>query len=455
MRKPLPFNLHDRASLARRLAEATIGGAAIRVLGAIFALLIGVQLARYLGPGGFGIYGTVTAIVAVLAVATQLGLPQLITRDVSTRMASDDVAGVKARLVWFGVMVLGFSILVAIAGLLGLTIWPTRETALRQALWWGILSLPLVAFLNLLIGAIRGLHHVVVAQIFDGLLRPAVFVLLLAAAAILGEVDAPRAVAMQALAAFFAAGSCIYWLARAAPKDTIAAPLPAYRRDLARGACPMLITELLRVVDGQYLILLLGVIAGLHDVGLIRVAIAVIGFVALPSTLINVVVMSFVADLHARNDRPRLQLLAAGSAGLMFASVALITVVLFCFGETLLTLVFGSDFAGAWAPLCLMGVAYTVNAFFGSAATILNMAGQERTVTAVYAVGPVIGAIFTVVLFGRLGISAAGVAMILAELTKGIWMAFAARQTLGLNVTIFALRGLLQRTSNNQCLQVK
>ena len=60
----------------------------------------------------------------------------------------------------------------------------------------------------------------------------------------------------------------------------------------------MLVTELLRVVDGRYAILLFGVLAVLSDVGVFRVALALVAFVGLPSTLINLVVMSFVVKLR-------------------------------------------------------------------------------------------------------------------------------------------------------------
>src|SRR3954451_21338917 len=79
----LPWNLGDRRSLARRLAEATLGSACVRMAGMLVTLLVGVQLARRIGPEGYGIYGTVMAIVALLVVPAQLGLPQLLTRELS------------------------------------------------------------------------------------------------------------------------------------------------------------------------------------------------------------------------------------------------------------------------------------------------------------------------------------------------------------------------------------
>lgn len=209
----------------------------------------------------------------------------------------------------------------------------------------------------------------------------------------------------------------------------------------------MLSTEVLRVLDGQYAILLFGMIAALEDVGIFRVAIAAAGFVGLPSTLVNLVIMSFVAQLYAQRDQQRLQLVAAGAAFFMFSIIAPVTLGLFFFGENLIVLVFGKAFAPAWEPLVLISLAYTVNAFFGSVATILNMAGQERVVMTAHLVGPVVGISLTIGLFGTFGVSAAAIAMIVTELIKGTWMTYVARRTLGLNVTLLSVNKLCMRFS--------
>ena len=60
----LPFNLADRQSLGRKLIGATVGGAGVRVLGPAMSFLVGVQLARSLGPTGYGKYGTIMAVVS-------------------------------------------------------------------------------------------------------------------------------------------------------------------------------------------------------------------------------------------------------------------------------------------------------------------------------------------------------------------------------------------------------
>lgn len=210
----------------------------------------------------------------------------------------------------------------------------------------------------------------------------------------------------------------------------------------------MLVTELLRVVDGQYAILLFGVLAVLSDVGVFRVALALVAFVGLPSTLINLVVMSFVVKLRVEGDQRRLQLLAASSALAIFISTTLLTILLYIFGKPLIAILFGQEYESAWLPLILMSFAYTVSGFFGSATTILNMSGQERTVTSVHLFSPVAGCALTLALFHNFGVASAAIAMIIVELLKGVWMAYAAKSQLGLSVTVFSVANLAVK---NQC----
>ena len=84
----LPFGLSDRQSLARQLAETTIASAAVRIIGIGVTFLVGVQLSRYLGPAGYGVYGTVMAIAALLIVPAQLGLTQLATREIAVTISN-------------------------------------------------------------------------------------------------------------------------------------------------------------------------------------------------------------------------------------------------------------------------------------------------------------------------------------------------------------------------------
>ena len=96
-----------------------------------------------------------------------------------------------------------------------------------------------------------------------------------------------------------------------------------------------------------------------------------------------------------------------------------ITFAIALFGEPLLALVFGDAYRPAFWPLVLIGLAFSVNGFFGSTTTLLNMCGNERAVTLAYATGLGFGAALTMLLVGKFGILSAGLGTIASEIVKG------------------------------------
>ena len=60
------------SELGRGFLRSTIGSVFVRAVGTVATFLIGIQLARYLGPEGYGLYGLVISVVAVLAVMADI-----------------------------------------------------------------------------------------------------------------------------------------------------------------------------------------------------------------------------------------------------------------------------------------------------------------------------------------------------------------------------------------------
>lgn len=337
----IPFNLGSQSALAQKLISATLGSAGVRIAGMAVTFLVGVQLARHLGPVGYGIYGTVMAVVLILAVPAQLGLPQLLMRELSAYGEAGHNSRMKGALVVFTVSVAVGCATTMVIGYVAYHLWPQDKGAsFQSSFYWGLVNIPLIAILNVVVSALRGFHGVIVAQVYDGFVRPALFAILLVATFFFAaHLDAALALALYALAGLVALLMSIYHLFLIIPKQVLDAKASRHSREWVASSVPMAGTELLRIYDGQYAVLLLGVLASIEDVGIFRVALAVAVFVGLPSTIINVVVMPYVAQLHAAGQRHQMQMVAAGSAAVMFFGSAILTVILFLFGERLLSLV--------------------------------------------------------------------------------------------------------------------
>lgn len=417
----LPLNLGDRSSLARQLVAATLGSATVRIVGMAMTFLIGVQLSRYLGPGGYGVYGTVMAVVALLLMPAQLGLPQIMTRDIPAAMAERDFTKVKGALIWFTLFVLLASSVLVTLGIVGFRLLCGEQSALPYAAYyWGLAAVPLFALSSLAAGVLRGFHRVVSAQFYDALFRPATFAcLIFLIGSQTGGLSPASALALQVISISIALALSIWQILVCMTAEVRNASVVKRPSGWLTSAGPITGTEIIRALDGQYAVLLLGILATIEDVGLFRVALSAAVLFGLPSTLINLVVMPYVAQLNASSDQPRLQLLATSSALAMLAGTLSMTAVIYLFGAPLIAFVFGEAFRSAWPVLVALAIAYSINAFFGSSAIILNMSGQERMVTIAYLCGLATGIALSCVLIGPLGIVGCGVALMGSEFVKG------------------------------------
>ncbi len=396
------------------------------MLGMALTFLVGVQLARSLGPAAYGRYGATMAVVSLLLVPAQMAAPILATREISvfaTRSAFGDIKGVLA---WFTLTVLASSALISGFGLAGGRIVFGADTDWARLRFWGLLVVPALALANLSVAFLRGLQHVTLSQTYEAIVRPALFAaLLFVAIRFSGPFTAGRAMTMQALALALSVCLSAVHIWRLLPPETRRARIPEPDRRWIASAAPMTATEVIRTFESQYAMLLFGALA-VKDVGLFRVALSTAGFVAIPYSIVALVVAPFLARLHANDDRRRLQLATSGAALAMFVSTAAATAAVLLAGQRPLIFAFGADYAGSWVPLALISCAYTITGFFGPTAILLNMCGQERAVTRAYALGALVGVTLTGACYPWLGIDAAGVAMIVAELAKGTLMRKAA-----------------------------
>jgi len=423
--------LRDRKGLAKALIDAALGSAGLRVAGIATAFLVGVQLARYLGPEGYGVYGTVMALVALMHVPANFGLTHLMVRETAGALGAEDPGRARAAIIGFARAVALASAGVVLIGWLGYRLWGGRaETLPAETVGWGLVLIPLVALLNLAAGVLLGLRHVVHGQSYDSLIRPGLHALLLfAAMAALGAVDPPTALMLQVLATAMALAACLIAVVRLTPHAVVAAPRRPLVPGWAASAAAITGTNLMRALEAQYGVLMLGLLAGATEAGLFRVALSAGLALALPAAVVNMAVMPYAARLHGAEDRARLQRLADGAARGCFAATLALTLVVLVFGEALVALIFGADFAPAWPALAVIALGYSVAAFFGAAPAILNMSGGERRVTLAFGAGVALGLALALALMPGLGILGVALGILAGQVVKGalLWHGLLAR----------------------------
>jgi O-antigen/teichoic acid export membrane protein len=100
-------------SLRGQLLKGVIGTGTLKIANMGLALVSSVLLARLMGAEGYGVYGFAMAVVSLLAIPIQLGLPQFIVRQSALYVQQSDYAGMRGLLIRTNQIVLVISVLLA------------------------------------------------------------------------------------------------------------------------------------------------------------------------------------------------------------------------------------------------------------------------------------------------------------------------------------------------------
>lgn len=401
-----------------------------------FGFLVGVQLARGLGPAGYGVYGTAMAIIAMLMIPTELGLPQLVMREVAAARARGEAGATGAIVKWARRVVLWSSmvLLVCLFGILSSNLFQISQ-AVRDVLLIGLLWIPAVALGNIYGAALRGEHRIIGGQLGEVLLRPAVVSLLLAAVVWLSANSLTPGIAMgiNIVGAAVGATFSILWLRKLRRNEKQATSVPA---SLNFGeSLPIAMTEATRVLAAQVSVLVLAALASQSEVGLYRVASGVYIATTMPSTLINVACAPTISRLYAGSKIESISrlnhwisiFLATAAAGFVLLHVL--------FGRTVVSILFGAEYAAASSLLLILLVGEFVASLFGHPVVVLNMMRRQRAVMWWSAAALVVNLGLAVTLVRTIGYTGAAIGTAVGMVCWRAGCAVYAKRRLGLDTS--------------------
>jgi O-antigen/teichoic acid export membrane protein len=371
-----------KPGLGPQLVKATMGSAGLRVAGMLFGFLSGVQLARGLGAHGYGVYGLAMSVIALMAVVTEFGLPQLLTREVAAAQVHRQWGRVRGILMWSSRMVLLTSAL-TLVGVVGWMYFSGRVAGSQfgWTLLTGVLLVPLVAEGKIRSATLRGMQFIVRSQLPETLLRPALFSLLLFVVSWWLPLEPDLAMGLGVLSAAGSLLLSVFMLRASLPLEVRTATPEFEPKTWWSSAVPMAMTEGMRVFQGHLSVLLLGWFAAAASVGLFRVASSVAVLMAFPLTLFALVGAPLIARLHAQKEHERLQRMLSWLALVMTGSAVVMALPFLIAGGPLLGRVFGAEFSASNPILLVLCLNAGLTSFFGVNAVLLNMTGHQKRVT--------------------------------------------------------------------------
>ncbi len=382
------------SSTARNFALLSVAAVGNRLLG----LVLGLALARGLGPSTYGTYTLAAAIVLVIVAVTDLGLQPYVTREVARDRARLD-AGLR-RLV-------GLRVLTAGVGMVGVVAWLMLEQGSDVARAVPILYLAMTLEAGFFLGAayLQGLEVMrfeAITALVGGLARTGGGVALVV---LTGEL-AYVLVWMAAVAGVQALAVVLRLRRERRSSRGGVPPLrPLPLRAVLSSAVPIMVVVVCNAVILRADSIVIGAIDGVTDVGLYTAAYALVTGVQIIPWILSVAVYPVFSRTI---DREPDELRASWSGALRAAALTTIpaAIVATVLAGPIIARFYGSAYAASAAALEVLIWWVPLAAFTALSAALLRAAGRERIHAAVLVVGAsanVVGNLIVVPHFGFVG----------------------------------------------------
>jgi O-antigen/teichoic acid export membrane protein len=423
-------------SLKSRLIQGGLGSGLIQAVNRLLALALGVALARGLGPDGYGVYAYAFAIMGLLMVVAEAGVPTLLMREVAASQARSEW-GLLRGCLRRGTQLVALT--ASIVSLLGLVVLWWFADSLRTDVLYSmllmLLVLPLTVLCKTLAHAMLGLHRAVVGQAADMLLRPLLVLLILAIVFLMWpEYRKPQiAMFVQLLVALVVLIFAVLVMQRLLPANARKAD-PEYKSgQWLKSALPFAIIGGAGIINNQADIIMIGWFLDSEDVGFYRVAIQGAGLVAFGLQAFNAVVAPQFSRLFANGDMHRLQRLVTSSARAILAVALPLAGIFVLAGDVIVVWVFGKEYAAVYQPLAILAVGQMINAGFGSVGFLLNMTGHEGITARILWQTAIVNVVLNALLIPPFGTAGAAMASAFSLIMWNALLYIQVRKRLGLN----------------------
>lgn len=421
---------------------AGLGG--MRVVNMAVGLATTVLLARLLGAEGYGVYTFVLGWVFILGMPLQMGLPTLVMRQVAIYRAAGDSQRLRGIVRWsFGLLGLSAVLIGVVCGIVAVFLqatgrWPAIATPILVASAFVLLCT--LALLSLCRAIVCGFENVVVGSFPDTVLRPALFLIAVAAAIPFLVRDAGTVMAMHALAALAATFMAWSIAARRLRQIKGAATDAAVfeTRSWLSSLWPMTLISGAAMINSRLDIAMLGLITGPTSVAIYDVGAKVAGFMMITQALLNASISPRIARLYASGDRAQVQFVMVQACRLSFFASAILLIAIWLAGSQLIAALFGQDFEVAHTVALIVAVGFLFNTGVGAVAVLLNMSGHERITAKVVTTSAVMNAILNAILIPPYGASGAAFATTLTTLFVQSFLWWKASTLTGIRADIFA-----------------
>ena len=364
--------------VSQTLLKNSIFSIFVRVANALLLFGVGVLLARALGPVEYGTYAIVMSIVMVASIPVTAGMPNLFVREISKAKAKNFWEKISRLFHWYFKTISIYSLsLFALFLAANYLLIGGINGNLLHSLGYGVWLVPLLSLVLTLGAAMRGTGSVILGQIPNSIIVPALFLLCLFPFLTAGDLTAAAAIQLKLVAIFIAFCISAFLLYKRLKGKVSKAAHRIHKIQLASLISLTLIGGfqiLLENIDT----LVLGLLCTRQEVGTYRVSVQLANLVVFGLYSINQILHPRFAKLYAQGKLEKLRALVSTSSKIILITAIPPVLLFVAAGGMLLSLLFGEAYATGSMVLRVLAVGQLINASFGSVGALLNMTGNEK-----------------------------------------------------------------------------
>ena len=368
-----------------------LSGTSQNILGIVIAALATfaaqIILTRTLGRAGYGVATVMTQAAFVLSFATRAGMDMAVLRDVAVEVGQGRFERLRIPVARATLIAAIVSLVFAAAAALGSDAVASAFSIDTEAYPWVVpaaaLGLPFLALANVWLSATRGLKIMRYTLYVFWAGQPIVWVILILVGWQFATTTWMSVLAYSLSWVWASAAAWYFW--RRESRSWARAPMePGALQRLMRYAGPRapaaLFSQLLFWTD----LFVLTRYAADTEIGVYSASLRAGQVLVLFLTSVSLMFSPFVADLHNRGERQRLdKLFKALTKWTLAATMPVFLLLVVAPGDVLK--IFGSEFSGGQAALLILLAGQFINVATGSVGFVLIMVGRTGWDLAVYA----------------------------------------------------------------------
>lgn len=370
----------DSYSLKKKLIKRTAGSFGLKIGSNGLGFILSIVFARYLGTAGLGTYSYAMTWANLSSIPATLGIDQLIVREMAVYHSKSQWRLMGGLLGWSNLVVFSFSLIFTVVATALIYRWENNLDAdVVLAVVLAMLTVPIASVRNLRLGAMRGLQHIVLGQIPDSLLGPAIVTILTIISYLLfpQSFNVYWVLVIKILAiiiTFFVGG---LWLWRSLPTEVKQVKPEYLGKQWLIAALPFMFLGTMQLINSRIDIIMLGGIEGVEAVGIYTIVVGITQLTIIIHQAANSVLGPTIATLYSENKLQQLQQVIRKSVLIVFSASLSIGVVMMGLGKYLL-LIFGSEFFPGRTAMNILILGQIFHAFTGPVGLVLNMTGHQN-----------------------------------------------------------------------------